>query len=584
MKPVVPVRWLGRLVSTSSRFVRVCGSPQTAVVLLVLLAAVLAAATILEATRGRELAQWLVYTSPWFLGLLGLLGWHILAATLLRWPGRRQHIGFFVTHAGLLVLLVGAMTTFQYGIEGQITLREGERTDKALRRDRSLITVERPTATGRLASQFAFHPGAVDWRDGKTLEFGESQSLGLKVLKFYRHARPHVDWVADTQDNQGPALRLALSDRLGQTVAEDWLTASAYGGEVLVGPTRYALLPLPVESMLQDFLQPPTDDLGTAGVLSMHFNGQMYRARIDDQQGQTVPLGDSGASVEIVDYYPDAKPMPDGRKFVARSDKPRNPVLELRVHLPGEKEPIRQLAFAKAPLLNLDGVFGRVCPVKFWYHHAHIPQTPGAVFVQSPAGKLYCRQVVDGSLADPAEVVLNKKIPVGGQFDISVVSHLPQARREVTFTPLPVDVQPTDAEEAAVLVDLSVDGEQRELWLSRSDGEYGLQTVFTPRGFVAVTFGYQQLPLGVYDRTARKSIAALNPGRTGRRGDCQYHPTGGHGRGYAVLGRDCAERTANARQVHVLSIQFPGTAGQCPSVRVHSGVTIPDGSASTSGV
>jgi hypothetical protein len=406
------------------------------------------------------------------------------------------------------------MTTFQYGIEGQVTLREGERTDKVLLRDRSLITVERPTATGRLASQFAFHPGAVDWRDGKTLEFSESQSLGLKVLKFYRHARPHVDWVADTQDNQGPALRLALSDRLGQTVAEDWLTASTYGGEVLVGPTRYALLPLPVESMLQDFLQPPADDLGTAGVLSMHFNGQMCRARIDDQQGQTVPLGDSGASVEIVDYYPDAKPMPDGRKFVARSDKPRNPVLELRVHLPGEKEPIRQLAFAKAPLLNLDGVFGRVCPVKFWYHHAHIPQTPGAVFVQSPAGKLYCRQVVDGSLADPTEVVLNKKIPVGGQFDISVVSHLPQARREVTFTPLPVDVQPTDAEEAAVLVDLSVDGEQRELWLSRSDGEYGLQTVFTPRGFVAVTFGYQQLPLG-FTIELQKFHRSVNPGRTG---------------------------------------------------------------------
>ena len=110
--------------------------------------------------------------------------------------------------------------------------------------------------------------------------------------------------------------------------------------------------------------------------------------------------------------------------------------------------------------------------------------------------------------------MLNKKIPVGGQFDISVVSHLPQARREVTFTPMPVDVQPTDAEEAAVLVDLSVDGEQRELWLSRSDGEFGLQTVYTPRGFVAVTFGYQQLPLG-FTIELQKFHRSVNPGRTG---------------------------------------------------------------------
>ena len=111
---------------------------------------------------------------------------------------------------------------------------------------------------------------------------------------------------------------------------------------------------------------------------------------------------------------------------MARSDKPRNPVLELRIHLPGEREPIRQLAFAKAPLLNLDGVFGRVCPVKFWYHHASMPQTPGAVFLQTPTGQLYCRRVVDGSLAEPAEVTLDNKIPVGGQFDIAVVKHLPR--------------------------------------------------------------------------------------------------------------------------------------------------------------
>ena len=112
-----------------------------------------------------------------------------------------------------------------------------------------------------------------------------------------------------------PILRLKLSDRTGQAIAEDWLTASAYGGEVLIGPTRYTLLPISVESMLQDFLQPPTDDLGTAGVLSMHYGGQMYRVKIDEKKGQTVPLGDSGVAVEIVDYYPDAKPMPDGRKF-----------------------------------------------------------------------------------------------------------------------------------------------------------------------------------------------------------------------------------------------------------------------------
>ena len=39
-----------------------------------------------EAGQGRELAQWYVYGSPWFVGLLALLGVNILAATLIRFP------------------------------------------------------------------------------------------------------------------------------------------------------------------------------------------------------------------------------------------------------------------------------------------------------------------------------------------------------------------------------------------------------------------------------------------------------------------------------------------------------------------
>jgi cytochrome c-type biogenesis protein CcsB len=514
MKYAISVRSLGHVASTAMRVGRLLASVQLAVALLVVLAAVLAWATILEAQRGREVAQWFVYTSPWFVALLGLLGLNLLAATLARWPWRKRRIGFVVTHAGLLVLLGGAIQTFQSGIEGQVVLREGERTDKLLMRHRSLITVDRLTTTGKLSSQFAFNPGAVDWRAGKTLDFGDSQNLGLKVLAFCRHARPDIEWVADERDDQGAVLRLQLSDRTGQTIAEDWLTASAYGGEVLIGPTRYALLPIAVESMLEDFLRPPTDELGTAGVLSMHYGGRMYRARIDEKKGQTVPLGDSGAAVEIVDYYADAKPMPDGRKFVSRSDKPRNPVLELRIQLPGEREPIRQLAFAKAPLLNLDGVFGRVCPVKFWYHHANMPQTPGCVFLQTPAGRLYCRSVVDGSLAEPAEVALDNKIPVGGQFDIAVVKHLPRARREVTFNPVESASDTTNPAEAAALVELSLGQEQRRLWVSRGEGEYAVQSVLTPLGLVAVTFGYQELPLG-FTIALQDFVRNFNPGRIG---------------------------------------------------------------------
>ena len=60
------------------------GSLKLGVVLLVVLAAVLAWATLLESSRGREYAAWYVYSSPWFVSLLGTLGLNILAAALVR--------------------------------------------------------------------------------------------------------------------------------------------------------------------------------------------------------------------------------------------------------------------------------------------------------------------------------------------------------------------------------------------------------------------------------------------------------------------------------------------------------------------
>jgi hypothetical protein len=64
------------------QLVHLLGSLKLAVVLLVTLASVIATATVLEAEYSRTFAQWFVYNSGWFLGLLGLLGVNILCAAL----------------------------------------------------------------------------------------------------------------------------------------------------------------------------------------------------------------------------------------------------------------------------------------------------------------------------------------------------------------------------------------------------------------------------------------------------------------------------------------------------------------------
>jgi len=484
-----------------------------AIFLLVSLATVLAWATLLEAKQGREHAHWYVYDSSWFVGLLSLLGANILAATLIRFPWQWRQFGFVLTHAGLLVLLAGAILTFLGGIEGQIVLQEKQQTDQFLVTQRSVVMAVGRTGRGHVSTQFSFSPGPVDWPADKALDSGTDDGLGLKVLRFYRYARPRTEWVADQRDYQGPALQLRLYGPTGNPVAEDWLAANAFGGEAIIGPTKYDLLPLPVATMREDFVEPPLD-LAGAGVLSVHYAGRLQRIQVDGNMGRRIEIGERGAAVEIVQYLPDAKPTPKGG-FVSVSTKPRNPLLELNVHLPGREQPTRQVAFASRPLLNLDGVHGEICPVKFWYHHAGLRAIPGAAFAQAPDGKLYCRAVVNEAYTPAREVQAGGRIDLGGQFSVAVQQYLPRARQEVSFRPVEPARGQTSPPEAAALVEVTVDGQRRGVWLQRGDAQYGAQTIFTDQGTLALTFGYETRPLG-YSIKLEDFTRRSNPGGVGQ--------------------------------------------------------------------
>ncbi|MFO7901509.1 MAG: cytochrome c biogenesis protein ResB [Pirellulaceae bacterium] len=487
-----------------------------AVILLVVLVVVLAAATFLEAERGREFAQWYVYDSHWFIGILALLGLNILAATLVRFPWRKHQFGFLLTHAGLLILLFGSVQTFLLGIEGQVILREGETARSMLLRERSLITARRHTSSGRVSTEFSFRPGPVDWPEEEVLDFGVADDFGLKILKYYRHARKETEWVSDEKDYVGPALKLQLLGPDGHRVAEDWLNANLFGGEGVIGPTKYTLFPVSAETMQQDFLQPPTDDLGERGVLSIHYNGQMRRIRVDDQLGQKVSLGESGMEVEIVEYLANATPTLDGQ-FVSRGEEPDNALLELLIHLPDAETPVRQVAFAKHPLLNLDAVHGRESRVKFWYHHHAVSPVAGAAFFQTPDARLYCRPVVNGSYQPAIEVREGGQVPLGSEFSIRIAEHIPFAREEVRFVPVELAGGETESAKAAALVEVTAGATKRQLWLRRHDPQHGVQNLSTERGPVTLSFDYERRPLG-FNLELEDFTRHVNPGRVGNAG------------------------------------------------------------------
>jgi hypothetical protein len=269
-----------------------------------------------------------------------------------------------ITHVGLLVLLGGAIETFVGGIDGQLGFEEGETANSIAIIDRCQFTATwraKGNAPRRLGAAFIFEPGPTDWSDGKTLDVGQFGDVAVQVLKFYRHARVDEEWVEDRDGRGPPALKFAFAGTDGEPLQEEWLVADQFGSQEFVGPVRFELQRAPVDSMLEDFLRPPAA-MDKGGVLSMHYEGKMQRILVSKSVGKKLPVGDSKVQVEIAEYLPNAKPG-SGGKFVSRGSEPDNPLLEFRVYLPGKEQPVRQIAFAKSPLLNLDGIHGWSCPV-----------------------------------------------------------------------------------------------------------------------------------------------------------------------------------------------------------------------------
>jgi hypothetical protein len=189
----------------------------------------------------------------------------------------------------------------------------------------------------------------------------------------------------------------------------------------------------------------------------------------------------------------------------------------LRVHLPGKDQPMRQIAFAKLPLLSLDGIHGWNCPVKFWYHHPAVAPELGAEFLQTPDGKLYCRVDLGGKCESRGAVAKGDQIELPQGQKLSVLDYLPSARREVTFSRMQPAAGDTAGPEAAALVEVAANGATRQVWLKRNDAEYGSQVLEDtpkPKEQLGLMFGYERLPLG-FSLQLLEFRRGLNPGRMG---------------------------------------------------------------------
>src|SRR2546422_9756743 len=116
-------------------------SLKLAVVLLAVLIVGAIVGTLYESSFDAKVARAYVYGAPWFNAWLVLLGANLTASALSRWPWKKYHSAFLITHLGIITLLFGSLIGRIFGVEGTITLFKGEAPTNRLLVDQHQLRV-----------------------------------------------------------------------------------------------------------------------------------------------------------------------------------------------------------------------------------------------------------------------------------------------------------------------------------------------------------------------------------------------------------------------------------------------------------
>ena len=192
-------------------------SIRLAVVVLLGLVVALATATFLESIYDTPTAQYYVYRSIWFQGLLGLLGLNIFFVAVSRYPWKPKHAPFLLAHLGILTLLTGSFITSHYGLDGSLRVSEGE-TGSVVETDQmALVLSEKDTA---FSFPVRWIPPDVTFKP-MTLQ-APGVPYGLKIDQFISRADSTYDFIAASGSGK-PALKIRLTGGPMRITQDFWL-------------------------------------------------------------------------------------------------------------------------------------------------------------------------------------------------------------------------------------------------------------------------------------------------------------------------------------------------------------------------
>ena len=506
-------------------------SLKLAVVLLAVLIVAAIAGTIWESSFDAKVARAYVYRAPWFNLWLVLLAANLTVSALSRWPWRKHHVAFLITHLGIITLLTGSLIGRIFGIEGTITLFKGDPPSNRLLIDEHQLRVhdsdgvlkgyraeflhrpptpKHPRDLGKLASGARLsvidYAEAIDAKlNPRPLDSGGTPGLHF-AIKTALMGQQLENWLlADDAQNGKFAMGLAnieLKRGKAEIPTADHPERSETPLEMTKGETDleesifvFAKVPDQISHVAKgggtgakiSFSRPQDGDKGQ---LTISLAGKTQTLDVAQNLKRDVEIAGTPFTVRIENYWADLR-IQDG-KPVSLSDSPNNPAVVINIR--GRGGPIATAApnaHGSQQAVSTNGGPSTIPNIALAMNEANAAENHLTLFVADDGAISYeldSRKL--GHSSGPLE--LNKPLVTGwADWQLVVDRILPHAEQWMDFTPAKGDS--ANQLPDGIRVRVEQNGETFEQWISA-----GWQiTVPTSPNPIGISYGWRSTPLPI---------------------------------------------------------------------------------------
>jgi hypothetical protein len=337
-------------------------SIKLAVVLLAVLIVASIAGTIYESSFDAKVARAYVYGAPWFNLWLLLLVANLTVSALSRWPWKKHHVAFLITHLGIITLLFGSLIGRIWGIEGTITLFKGEPPTNRLLIDEHQLRVrdtdgivkgykaefinryptpEKPLDLGPLASgarlSIVDYAKAVEGKlNPRPIETGGAPAIHFTITTAMMGQQLESWLLADDEHEGHGSFNMGLATinlKRGTAPVLDPSTSAAAIGEVEIEESIFAFTKAPDQQVARAtsggstgakvLLSQPEN--GNNGSVTVTIRDKTWTRDVAEHLGRETPLEESPFVMRVEAFWPDFRI--DNGKPVSVSEQPNNPAV-----------------------------------------------------------------------------------------------------------------------------------------------------------------------------------------------------------------------------------------------------------------